>query len=398
MPPSPAVSADVGRHNLALIMRSLADHEPCARSDIRARTGLVSGTVTTMIEELMARGLAYEAGDVKGGKGRPRRLLRTAPDRIRTVAVQFSSGDVVGEVRDFTGRILWTATGEHAVPLGDVDGYVGVVGRMLDDALEAAEDRPDVHVPAPVVVVPGLVRSDATITASLELGLGHADLRTPLRARLRGPRDLSLINTGRLGALSEYAAHPDGTRPTAMAYLNGASGVGGSILVDGDVYSGAHGLAGECGHITVDMNGPACGCGARGCLEQYLGLTAILTRAGLATEDAEHSLTELTDRLEHADTRAEEALDVAGRALAGAIATMASYTDLDLVVLGGALPRLFPWLEPHIDAVITARARVTPEFNPKVALARYGKEAPRRGAWLHSRNRILDDPSQVPYL
>ncbi|MCS0599718.1 ROK family transcriptional regulator [Streptomyces sp. LP11] len=399
MPPSPAVSADVGRHNMSLVLRSLADHEPCARSEIRARTGLVSGTVTTMTEELAARGLVQETGSVSGGgRGRPRRLLRTVPQRVRTVAVQLSSGSVMGEVRDLAGQVLWAKTDEHGTAAGDIDELVARAGRMLDAAIETAEDDPRVHVPAPVVVVPGLLRSDATVVASLELGLGQTDLRTPLTRRLRRPRDLALMNTGRLGALSEYAAHPPDARPHAMAYVNGLEGVGGTVLLDGDFYGGAHGLAGECGHITVDMNGPRCGCGARGCLDLYLGLTAILTRVGLPTEDPARSLGELVDRLERAEPTACEALDTAGRALAGAMATMASYTDLDLVVLGGVLPRLFPWLEPHLDELVTARSRVTPEFNPKVALARYGKEAPRRGAWLHSRGLVLDDPSRVPYV
>ncbi len=393
---SPALSADVGRHNMSLVMAAAAEHAPCSRSEIRMRTGLVSGTVTTMVEELTARGLLIETGNVQGSRGRPRRLLTPAPDRIRTVAVQLFPGTVVGEVRDFAGQILWTETWEHRTARGDAQGFVSVLVGMLDVASERASTTPNAWITDPIIVVPAIVKSDSSIVAALPLGLRNADLRAPLMQSLKHPRKVSLMNDGRLSALAEYDARPFEDRPRAMAYVGSRhEGVGGGLVIDGEIYSGSHGLGGLVGHISVDMCGPACSCGARGCLELYLSLRALLNRAAL---DPSHSLAQLIERLEQGDCRARTALDEGGRALTTAIGTMSNYTDIDIVVLGGILPPLFPWLEPHLTELLSTRARMVPQFKPEIALATYGLEAPKTGAWLHARNSILYNPSAVPYL
>lgn len=396
MTATPALSADVGRHNMALVMAAVVENEPCARSDIRARTGLVSGTVTTMVEELLARGLLVETGSAQGSRGRPRRLLRPAPDRVRTVAVELFPASVVGEVRDLSGRILWTDTRSHRTALGDVDGYAAILATMLDHAAEQAADSPATWLPDPVVVLPAIVRSDSGIVAALPLGLTDVDLRTPLLRALRRLRGVTLTNDGRLSALAEYGALPRAALPRAMAYVAARrDGVGGGLVVDGDLYSGSHGLGGLVGHISVDMTGPDCSCGARGCLELHLSLPALLRRAGL---DPAAEPTELVDRLHAGDASAHAALEVGGRALSTAIGTMSNYTDVDLVVLGGFLPPLLPWLEPHLTSLLGARSRMVPRFAPRIALATYAMDAPRTGAWLQARSSVLENPSKVPYL
>ncbi|WP_307864426.1 ROK family transcriptional regulator [Arthrobacter sp. PvP023] len=398
---SPIDSADVRRHNMSLVLRSLADHEPCSRSEIRAATRLVSGTVTTVVEDLMARGLVLETGHAQGGRGRPRRLLQTAPERVRTVAVQLSSHDVVGEVRDFAGVILWERREEHGIGPGRPQDFVSILAAMTNAAMDHAASVPRAWITDPVILLPALVTDDSTVAAALGLGLRRTDLHGPLTEAMKHSCTPVFMNYGRLGSLAEYAATPSDRRPRAMAYIMEADGVSGGIVVDGEVYRGAHGLAGECGHITVNMNGPACGCGARGCLDLYLRLPAIMASAGIELGSGQGqvlALDELIDKLEAGDERAHTALTDAGTALAGAIATMSNFTDLDLVVLGGTLPRLYQWLEPHVDALISARAQMVPEFNPEVVLAKYGSEGPLRGAWLQARNLILDNPADVSRL
>ncbi|MFK4639439.1 ROK family transcriptional regulator [Paenarthrobacter histidinolovorans] len=398
---SPTDSADVRRHNMSLVLRSLADLEPCSRSEIRAATKLVSGTVTTVVEELMARGLVHETGQAQGGRGRPRRLLQTAPERVRTVAVQLSSHDVVGEVRDFAGTVLWERREEHGIGPGRPQDLVRVLAAVINAAMDHGVSVPNDWITDPVILLPALVTGDSTIAAALGLGLSRTDLHGPLSEAMKHPCTPVFMNYGRLGSLAEYDATPNDRRPRAMAYIMEADGVSGGIVVDGEVYRGAHGMAGECGHITVNMNGPVCGCGARGCLDLYLRLPALMTGAGIklgAGLGQEHALAELIDKLDAGDERAHTALTDAGTALAGAIATMSNFTDLDLVVLGGTLPRLYPWLEPHVLDLISARAQIVPEFNPEVVLAKYGSEGPLRGAWLLARNLILDNPADVARL
>ena len=82
MPRATAVSADARRTNAALIFERLLDHGPCSRKAIREATGLVSGTVTAIVAELIARGLVRETGELVATGGRPRRILDLVPGRV----------------------------------------------------------------------------------------------------------------------------------------------------------------------------------------------------------------------------------------------------------------------------------------------------------------------------
>ncbi|WP_432534419.1 ROK family protein [Kineococcus arenarius] len=401
--PGPTDLGDVRRRNLSLVLRTLDAHAPCARSDIRAATGLVNGTVASLVDDLVARGLVAELGtSADGGRGRPRRLLRVLPDRALSVAVRLTPHLVVGEVRRFDGSQVWEEHQEHAVRRGHGQDVVDALAGALGRATAVATAHPAGWVAQTVVAVPAPVVAGTAIGAAIEFGLGRTELHEALRPLASPTGDLVIRNDGRLGALAEHAAIAPEERPRTMAYVVGGLGVGGGLVVDGELFLGAHAMAGECGHISVDARGPECDCGARGCLALYLGLPALLSGAGL-TGHAERSghdaaLDELVRRLQRQDPTAHESVDRAGAALAAAIGTMSNYTDLDLVVLGGTLPRLYPWLQPHVDRLVRSRARRITEFNPRTALARHGEEAPLRGAWLLARRSVLQDPDRVPLL
>ena len=86
-------------------------------------------------------------------------------------------------------------------------------------------------------------------------------------------------NEANLAALAElWFGGLDAVR--SFLYLTGEIGVGGALVLDGELLRGAHGFAGEIGHVVVDPAGPECRCGSRGCLEQYAGQSALLRAAG----------------------------------------------------------------------------------------------------------------------
>ncbi|OZC61886.1 hypothetical protein CH306_18260 [Rhodococcus sp. 15-725-2-2b] len=393
---SPALSSDVGRHNMSLVMAAAAENAPCARMELRERTGLVSGTVTTMVEDLIARGLLVESGNVQGRRGRPRRLLTLAPDRVRTVAVQLFPESVSGEVRDMAGQVLWSGRRAHTIEPGDATGFVTALADMFDSAIERANHATNAWIANPVAVLPAIVAHDSNIVAALPLGLRALDIRSPLEKALAQPRTVEVINEGRLSALAEYTASQSDARPHAMAYVSAQrEGVGGALVIEGDIFGGSHGLAGLVGHVGVDMAGPQCSCGARGCLGLYLSLNALLEHAGL---DSSRSVTDLIELLKADNADAHAALHRGGKALASAVGTMSNYTDVDVIVLGGVLPALLPWLEPYVNDLIRSRSERVPHFNPQITLATHGLESPLIGAWHHARRTVLDNPTVVPYL
>ena len=156
-------------------------------------------------------------------------------------------------------------------------------------------------------------------------------------------------------------------------------------MLDGRVYRGARGLAGELGHVVVDRAGPACGCGGRGCVERYAGAAALLADAGAADLDA------LVDALARGDGRAVAATTRAAAALGTGLASVLNVLDVPVVVLGGTFARLAPHVEPALSAEL-ARRSLAPA---QVLTSSLGDAAAVRGAAESVLAAVQRDPDRL---
>lgn len=400
--PAPADTAAVRRHNLALVLRRIADG-PCARTDVAAATGLVHASVTGLTAELLERGLVREVGAAAtGGRGRPRRLLELVPGRVLTIAAQVTLERVETMAADLAGGVVHRSSAVHRAPFGDADALAAAVAREVRLAADAVRDRPDAHLARVVVAMAGPITGPGdTVAAAIDFGWrGHTDLRALVSAHLpRLDRPLDVVNDANVAALAEYHASED-ELPYVVAYLKADTGVGGGLLIGGRIHAGAHGAGGEIGHMPIAFDGPPCPCGARGCLAQYVGPEPLLATAGLAalreTAGTDAALAELDRRLRAADPAACEALRDAGTKIAAAILAVAGLTDAGEVILGGYLADWFPWLRPGIDETLSARRTLVPDLALRVTPGTLGREATLRGAVESGRLAVLDDPTGVP--
>ena len=162
-------------------------------------------------------------------------------------------------------------------------------------------------------------------------------------------------------------------------------------MIGGRLHRGAAGFAGELGHVPVQPDGPACTCGAYGCLEQYAGQAAVLRAAGLAESSGDH-INLLCQRALDGDEAVREALDRAGRALGTALSGTVNLVDPAAVVLGGAYAELGPWLLPGIRAQLAARVTVRPWVPEALLLSDLGRRGPLLGAATATVRRIIEDP------
>ncbi|NNH72246.1 ROK family transcriptional regulator [Nocardia uniformis] len=155
---SPSDSAAVRRRNLGLVLGHIADHGPCARSEVATATGLAHGSVTTLVGDLQERGLVREDDALRGGgRGRPGRPLRLVPERALAVAVQISAEELRVVVADLSGVIVWRNATSHRCAPGTpermADAVAAAVRRAAgaitasplpsDGAVGAAESRVD---------------------------------------------------------------------------------------------------------------------------------------------------------------------------------------------------------------------------------------------------------------
>jgi glucokinase len=286
---------------------------------------------------------------------------------LKAVAVA-GDGSVLRRVQVATDR----GAGQEAV----LNKAVALL-EELREALRVDGDAPE----SVGVVVPGIVDEAAGIARfSANLGWREVPVRHLLEARLGLP--VTLGHDVSAGALAEGAVGA-ARAVREYAFVAVGTGIAAALVLDGRLWRGAHGLAGELGHVEVEPAGAPCGCGKRGCLETVASATAIARRYN-ARAGTGSNLDAAGVWMHRAqDAVAAEVWNEAIEALARVLAPMQTTLDIELIVLGGGLARAGGELLEMLDCA-TAR-RLVFERRPRLALAALGDQAGCVGAAMLAR-------------
>lgn len=213
-----------------------------------------------------------------------------------------------------------------------------------------------------------------------------------------------LENDANAAGLGEYVFGA-GRGSRHMLYLTVSTGIGGGLILDGRLYRGATGAAGELGHIALDEDGPLCGCGRRGCLEALASGTAIAARgeeavaagrsAAIARRAAGGEVTaeHVAAAAAAGDPVAREIIDRAGHALGLGLADFVNIFNPDVIVIGGGAARIGPpLLDPAIETM-RRRAFAGPAAHVRVVAAMLGDRAVVSGALALARELVAASDS-----
>jgi glucokinase len=212
---------------------------------------------------------------------------------------------------------------------------------------------------------------------------GWADVPLPalLAARLELPTVLE--NDANCAAWAESRVGA-GCGARAVALLTLGTGVGGGVVLDGALWTGATGAAGAFGHLVVDPAGPPCGCGQRGCVEQYASAAAVARASGCPTAAEAFAAAER-------DPRARAAVERACDALAAVVATIVHVLQPEVVVLGGGMAAAGDALLLPVRDGVRRRVRAAWLARTRVALAALGADAGWVGAALWAAHAAVPD-------
>ncbi|MEV0621122.1 ROK family protein [Nonomuraea sp. NPDC050404] len=364
---------DLRRGNRAMLLRALYFGGPASRNELSAETGLSAATVSTMTGDLLADHVIVEAGQVDSDGGRPRVLLKVNPAYGYAVGVDVGETQVKVELFDLEMTVR--ARAHYAVRSAKHDPEL-VARHILAgvDAVIAEGEVPPGQVLGVGVGVPGIVEPGAEALVRAKTFGWEA---VPLGALLRAGTSLPLfVDNGAktMGQAELWFGSGKGTRDAIIMLVG--SGVGGTVVTDGRIYRGAGKAAGEVGHLKIVAGGRVCRCGARGCLEAYLGAEAILDRAGVVADSADEEAA-LARLLEEGSPVIGESVELLGVGLS----SLAHLFNPERIVIGGwAGLMLGGRLLPEIRAAAAANTQAQP-FNPEsVVLGRLGPDAVALGA------------------
>jgi predicted NBD/HSP70 family sugar kinase len=399
---SPARQQALRSHNLALVLQHIAANEPVTRARIAQATSLTKATVSSLVDDLLSARLVTELGpEARGEVGRPGSALALNRTGFVGVGLELNVDYVAVCVTDLVGRVRYLRTRPRDNRGQPPTRVLGRAVRMAHTAMRAAEAE-GLTIAGLAVAVPGLVEpGQGLLHVAPNLEWVDVPVAQILKDRL-APRDPPVIvdNEANLAALGElwFGGHE---RLTDFVHISGEIGVGGGIVIGGELYRGASGFAGEVGHVTVQPDGPRCRCGARGCLEQVAGQDALLRAAGLtgaagtSIGQPRGSVAELVARASAGDPGTLEAIEAAGRALGIGVAATVNVVDPSAVVLGGLYASLEPWLRKPLQAELRERV-ISQSWAPvRVLASSLGPDAAVRGAAGAVVREVLSNPTAV---
>ncbi len=396
----------VRERNLSIVLRYIWDTgQPIARARLTEISGLNKSTMGNLLAQLQAWHFVRETGTINVGPGRPGMLIDVDPDGGRLIGAEIGVDFVSVVLTDLKANIVWRKKIDTNGTARRQAEIIALTGRLFQEAI-AETQLAGLRLLGIGVGVPGLVdHATGTLLFAPNLGWNNVPLGE-MWQRYGVP--VIIENEANAAALGEHmigaAKHVD-----HFIYLSAGVGLGGGIVIDGKLYGGVGGYAGEIGHMTLAPDGPQCACGNRGCWETFVGPTAILNRVQQAAQQGRTpilmSLPEVLGdpsaiRMPHvfeAAARGEGVvrvvLDDVGSYLGIGISNLLNAFNPSMVVLGGVLSLAGPYILPRAQQEVEARALKAARSNVEIKLSAFKFDACVMGGASLIVREILNDPA-----
>ncbi|GHB13264.1 sugar kinase [Streptomyces tendae] len=331
-PPPSAEAFPANTPTAAQIFTTVLSEGPLTRLDLARRAGLSAAAVTKAVRPLIGAGYLVEDvdEDARPALGRPANLVRVDGGRALFIGIKVTGDEIIGVLTDLRCRIM---VARH-LPLADRDpGPVLASAAELVRELLTEADGLGVRVVGSGISVSGDVdRAEGVVRYSPFLGWRDVPLAS-LAAEATG-LPVTVDNDVRALTVAEqwFGA---GVGLSDFAVVTVGAGIGCGLVVHGKVVAGAHGVAGEIGHVTVDPAGPPCHCGNRGCVEAIAGDAALVRQVGAATGTHVTDVAQALALARQGVPGARAAYARAGEAIGRGIATVANLLGPERVIISG---------------------------------------------------------------
>jgi len=343
----------VGTPAAALVFTTVLTQGPLSRVEIVRRTGLSSGAVTKAVRPLIEAGYLVELSEDRAEVviGRPASPLRVRAERAFFAGIKVTGDELIAVVTDLRARVR--AARRLPLTSRSVDDVVAAIGQVTDDLLAESGDyrarthRVGVAVSGDVDQRTGLVRYSPF--------LGWRDVALAQRVRAATGLATVLENDVRALTVAEqwFGA---GVGAASFAVVTVGAGIGCGIFANGAVVSGAHGVAGEIGHLPILSDGPACHCGGRGCVEAIASDPAILRQVVAATGQADIAMEDALALARSGDAAVRAVFTRAGHAIGLALASVANLVGPERIVISGEGLAAYDLFEDQIRETFATQA------------------------------------------
>ncbi|RAK26192.1 putative NBD/HSP70 family sugar kinase [Actinoplanes lutulentus] len=327
---------------------------PISRVALARRLGLSSAAVTKAARPLIEAGYLEELAATERtgpGAGRPASPLAIRADREFFVGVKITGDELIGVVCDLRAQVR--ASAHRRLDAADVDHVLTQLGELVGDLLDGPGDYRartrwlGLAVSGDVDHSTGLVRYSPFLRWHDVALAERAEKTTGLTVTVEN--DVKALTTA-----EQWFG--EGVGADSFALVTVGAGIGCGLVVNGRIVSGAHGVAGEIGHISFDVNGPDCHCGSRGCVEAVAGADAIVSQARAVSGRPSLTFSDAVSLARSGDAAVGAVFARAGTAIGAGIAAVANLVGPARIVVSGEGLSAYDLFEPHIRASFQRQA------------------------------------------
>ncbi|MBB6633905.1 ROK family transcriptional regulator [Cohnella thailandensis] len=341
----------IKQHNKQLVLDVIRTRRPISRSEISKITEMSATSVGRIVSELTDEGLVRETSLTSSGVGRKAVMLDIEPSGRYAIGIDIQKKRIVIGLMDFAERLITSKELKHTSQEAQAEETIALMASSVTALLEE-QGISSAKVAGIGIGTPGVIDYERGVV-QFSSTLGWRDF--PLAMRIQEKTGLRTVidNDLKVKILGEYLfGAAQGSDKTVL--INVGTGIGSSLIINGDIFRGGSNSAGELGHMTIHPHGNLCECGKRGCLQTYIDESALLGEARKVS--AIREIGELFAAVRRNEEWAVEIIDRAAFHIAVTINNIVCLYNPDTVILSGDLVEGFgeilEWLDRHCEQVV----------------------------------------------
>ncbi|MDY0407683.1 ROK family transcriptional regulator [Virgibacillus soli] len=370
--------------NKSLVLNKIRTNEPISRAEIAKQTKLTPPTVSSIVKELLEQEIIMESnlGESKGG--RKPTMLHINDEAFLIIGADVGPADVDCVLTNLSGKVLFQTSKKLSSQLTN-DQFLAILKNCIQSVVDFVDNQEKIV--GIGVAMHGVVDVETgTSLFAPNLHLTNVPIKDELEKEFGF--DVKVENDARAMALGESWFGKHG-KINSMVAINLGSGVGAGAVVDGKLYHGAQDLAGEIGHMTIDLNGTICECGNRGCLQTFASGPAIVKRANEKLKQENDDEISPTVNLTgekiyrmavNGNQNMVQVLKETGTYLGIGLTNLIHIMNPEVIVIGGGVSKAQQFLLPAVQETIEKWALTSEAKQTKVVVSRLGDHATLLGA------------------
>ena len=345
---------DIRNINQTVLLHLIRERQPISRVEIARITGLRPGTISSIVNRLIRRGVIFEGAEGPSSGGRKPTYLNINAENAYILGIDIGVRDTVYAVSDFNGRILKQ---KNTVTDGDAKDFIDRLADEINKLIKREYSR--VKFAGVGFSVPALIRRDTgEVAVSPNLGWKDLPLKSLLEAKLKLP--VYVENDANAAAFSELWYGPlDEIKVKTLLYILVVDGLGCGLIINGELHVGSKVGMGGFGHMCIEPNGELCSCGRKGCWETLASESATIARYHRLMSNKNGSITtSITDIIAQAnrgEPKAVAAITATAEYLGEGIASLAHGLSPESIVIGGEIAAAWSLLEPVINSRVKSQ-------------------------------------------